>query len=83
MTNIMTNHYDVRDFCWLHFSPQVIVPDIENIEFTARTQALHCFYRDQWQLINAKRVRVLGTELYYISGDRALDFKVSAKTWRL
>ena len=20
-----------------------------------RTQALHCFYRDQWQLINAKR----------------------------
>ena len=25
-----------------------------------RTQALHCFYRDQWQLINAKRARVLG-----------------------
>ena len=25
-----------------------------------RTHALHCFYRDQWQLINAKRARVLG-----------------------
>ena len=25
-----------------------------------RTQALHCFCRDQWQLINAKRARVLG-----------------------
>ena len=25
-----------------------------------RTQALHCFYRDQWQLINTKRARVLG-----------------------
>ena len=25
-----------------------------------RTQALHCFYRDQWRLINAKRARVLG-----------------------
>ena len=25
-----------------------------------RTQALHCFYRDQWQLINAKHARVLG-----------------------
>ena len=25
-----------------------------------RTQALHCFYRDQWQLINAKRAKVLG-----------------------
>ena len=24
-----------------------------------RTQALHCFYRDQWELINAKRARVL------------------------
>ena len=24
------------------------------------TQALHCFYRDQWQLINAKRARVRG-----------------------
>ena len=26
---------------------------------------------------------LITTELYYISGDRALDFKVSAKTWRL
>ena len=25
-----------------------------------RTQALRCFYRDQWQLINAKCARVLG-----------------------
>ena len=25
-----------------------------------RTQALHCFYRDQWQLIDAKRAKVLG-----------------------
>ena len=25
-----------------------------------RTQALHCFYGDQWRLINAKRARVLG-----------------------
>ena len=28
--------------------------------YQPRTQALHCFYRDQWQLINAKRARMLG-----------------------
>ena len=44
MTNIMTNHCGVRDFCWLHFSPQVIVPDIENIEFTENImhRRAHC-----------------------------------------
>ena len=33
--------------------------------------------------MNCEHFTVDGTELYYISGDRALDFKVSAKTWRL
>ena len=30
-----------------------------------------------------KRLKDLPTELYYISGDRALDDLVSAKTWRI
>ena len=34
--------------------------DMRGAKVQPRTQALHCFYRDQWRLINAKRARVLG-----------------------
>ena len=43
-----------------------------------RTQALHCFYRDQWQLINAKRARVLGQ---HATGNCSVWQKMH-QTWR-
>ena len=45
--------------------------------YQPRTQPLHCFYRDQWQLINAKPLS------YTITGGAARQEKVKPKTWRI
>ena len=43
------------------FIPDKILINVKYI-MHPRTQALHHFYIDQWQLINAKRARVLGQQ---------------------
>ena len=50
---LILNQEDINHKCYIQQLEQ-------EEESQPRTQALHCFYRDQWQLINAKRARVLG-----------------------
>ena len=38
----------------------VLITCMNQFHYQPRTQALHCFYRDQRQLINAKRAKPLG-----------------------
>ena len=49
-----------------------------------RVNSLRLFYdKVSVHVRGLQSLGVSSTELYYISGDRALDFKVSPKTWRI